>query len=217
MHVRRAVNGNHETMIHDIMYTLECATTLSHCPNHKRRNIKMGLFSKKPKELVYDAAECQRKKEIMRKMWNEEIADGDSYEILLAGQTSSKFEQGFFFDTNTTTFYHYIVGYRKSDSKIAMIQVDRELTQHSEAFYVDMDAVVGVSYEPKVKQAWLLYRKNYGSFGEQFNISDTGSKTVAGIANLVQVEEREKFLDFLEELRSRLEKEGHKQEKWRRV
>ena len=31
----------------------------------------MGLFSKKPKELEYDAEDCQRKKEIMRKMWNE--------------------------------------------------------------------------------------------------------------------------------------------------
>ena len=34
---------------------------------------------------------------------------------------------------------------------------------------------------------------------------------------MVQKEERERFLDFLEELRSRLEKEGHKQEKWKRV
>ena len=30
----------------------------------------MGLFSKKPKEVEYDAAECERKKEIMRRMWN---------------------------------------------------------------------------------------------------------------------------------------------------
>lgn len=176
----------------------------------------MGLFSKKPKELAYDAAECQRKKAIMRKMWNEAVEDGDSYEILLAGQTSSKFEKGLVFDTNTTTFYHYIVGYRKSDSKIGMVQIDRELTQHTEPYFVDMSAVVGVSYHAKLKQAWLLYRKNYGAYGEQFNIDDTGSKTVAGIANLVQEEEREKFLDFLEELRSRLEKEGHKQEKWKR-
>ena len=47
-------------------------------------------------------------------------------------------------------------------------------------------------------------------------MSDTGSKTVAGITNTVQPEEREKFLDFLEELRSRLEQQGHKQEKWKR-
>lgn len=176
----------------------------------------MGLFSKKPKELDYDAADCRRKKEIMRKMWNEAVLDGDSYEILHASQTTSKFERGFVFDTNTTTHYHYIAGYRQSDRKVALVQVDRELTQHSEPYFVDMSAVVGVTYHPKIKQAWLIYRENYGAYGEQFNMDDTGSKTIAGIANLVQVEEREKFLDFLEALRSRLENEGHKQEKWKR-
>lgn len=176
----------------------------------------MGLFSKKPKELEYDAAECQRKKEIMRKMWNEAVEDGDSYEILHATQTSSKFERGFVFDTNTTTFYHYIVGYRKSDFKIGMVQIDRELTQHTEPFYVDMGAVVTATYEPKYHQAWLIYRKGYDSYGEQFDVGDTGSRTMAGITNTVQREEREKFLDFLEELRGRLEQQGNKQEKWKR-
>lgn len=176
----------------------------------------MGLFSKKPKEIEYDAAECQRKKEAMRQIWNEAVESGDSYEILHATQTTSKFERGFIFDTNTTTFYHYIVGYRKSDSQVTLVQVDRELTQHTEPFYVDMSAVVGVSYYPKQQQAWLLYRKGYEGYGEQFNLGDSGSKTIAGIANMVQKEEREAFLDFLEGLRNRLEMEGHKQEKWKR-
>ncbi len=34
----------------------------------------MGLFSKKPKELVYDAAECQKNKARMREMFNEAVA-----------------------------------------------------------------------------------------------------------------------------------------------
>lgn len=176
----------------------------------------MGLFSKKPKALEYDSADCQKKKEIMRKMWNEAVEDGDSYEILHATQTTSKFERGLVFNTNTTTFYHYIVGYRKSDWRVGLVQIDAELTQHTEPFFVDMNAVVGVTYNPKYQQAWLIYQKGYESYGEQFDIDDTGSKTVAGIPNTVQPEEREKFLDFLEELRSRLEQQGHKQEKWRR-
>lgn len=176
----------------------------------------MGLFSRKPKELVYDAAECQSKKARMREMFNEAVDDGDSYEILHATETSSKFEHGFIFDTNTTTFYYYILGFRKSDGKVVMVQVNRELKQHSDAFFVDMDAVVGVTYYPKLEQACLIYKKGFGSYGEILNISDTGSKTVAGIANLVQKEEREAFLDFLEGVRSRLEQAGHKQEKWKR-
>lgn len=126
----------------------------------------MGLFSKKPKELVYDAAECQRKKECMRNMFNEAVPEGDSYEVLHATQTSTKFERGFVFDTNTTSFYHYILGYRRSDDKVVLVQVDRDLTQHSDAFFVDMDAVVGASYNPKYTQACLLYKKGYPDYAE---------------------------------------------------
>lgn len=176
----------------------------------------MGLFSKKPKELIYDAAECQKKKARMRELFNEAVADGDSYEILRATETSSKFEHGFVFDTNTTTYYYYILGYRQSDSKIVMVQIDRDLTQHSEAFYIDMGAVVKVTYYPKLEQACLIYKKGYPCYGEILNIYDTGSKTVSGIANIVQKEEREAFLDFLEGVRSRLEQAGNKQEKWKR-
>ena len=88
----------------------------------------MGLFSKKPKELVYDAAECQKNKARMREMFNEAVADGDSYEILRATETSSKFEHGFVFDTNTTTYYYYILGYRKSDGNVVMLHMKRDLS-----------------------------------------------------------------------------------------
>ena len=176
----------------------------------------MGLFSKKPTELVYDAEECRRKKALMRQMFNEAVADGDSYEIIHATQTTTKFEQGFVFDTNTTTFYHYIVGYRRSDWQVVLVQIDRELSVHSEAAYIEMDKVVKASYNPKYSQACLTYVKGYPDYGEILNIGDTGSKTVAGIENTVQKEEREHFLDFLEALRNRLEQQGHKQEKWKR-
>ena len=33
----------------------------------------MGLFSKKTKELVYDTAECEKKKALMRKMFDEAV------------------------------------------------------------------------------------------------------------------------------------------------
>jgi len=176
----------------------------------------MGLFSKKPKELVYDAADCQKKKERMREMFNEAVEDGNSYAILHATETSTKYERGFVVDTNTTTVYHYIVGYRRSDDRVVMVQIDRELSQHSEAVFIDMDSVAQVHYEPKLQQASLIYKKGSRGYGEVMNIRDTGSKTVAGIPNTVQGQEREQFLDYLEDLRSRLEQKGFKQEKWKR-
>ena len=51
----------------------------------------MGLFSKKPKELEYDTADCVNKKTRMRELFNEAVADGDTYEILHATETSTKF------------------------------------------------------------------------------------------------------------------------------
>lgn len=176
----------------------------------------MGLFSKKPKELKYDATDCINKKTRMREMFNEAVADGDTYEILYATETSSKFEKGFVFNTNTTTFYNYILGYRKSDYKIVLVQTDHELDMHSDAFFVDMDAVVNVHYNPKQIQACLTYQKDYGSYGEILTIDDTDSKTMYGISNIAQKDEREAFLDFLENVRGRLEQKGYKQEKWKR-
>ena len=176
----------------------------------------MGLFSKKPKELEYGTADCVNKKTRMRELFNEAVADGDTYEILHATETSSKFEKGFVFNTNTTTFYYYILGYRKNDCKIVLVQTDRELTRHSDAFFVDMDAVVNVYYNPKQIQACLIYKKGYSSYGEILTIEDIGSKTMFGIANMVQKEEREAFLDFLESVRSRLEQAGYKLDKWKR-
>ncbi len=176
----------------------------------------MGLFSKKPKELVYDAAQCRMKKERMREMFNEAVEDGDSYEILHVSETTTKFERGFVFDTNTTTFYHYILGYRERDDRAVLVQIDRELTQHSEALAIDMDAVAQAHYNPKYTQASLIYKKGSRDYGEIMDIGDTGSNTMAGIADMVQKEERERFLDYLEGLRSRLEQKGYKQEKWKR-
>ena len=61
----------------------------------------MGLFSKKPKEPEYDAVDCGRKKKRMREVFNEAVKDGDTYEVLYAYMSTSKFERGFIFDWNT--------------------------------------------------------------------------------------------------------------------
>ena len=176
----------------------------------------MGLFSQKTKAPEYDPADCEAKKKRLREIFNEVVEDGDSYEVLYASMNSSKFERGFFFDTNTTTFYFYVVGYRRSDLGIVLIQVDSALENHSEAAFIDMDSVVNVSYDPKISKACLEYRKDYGSYGELLGIGGTSSKTMYGPKNIYQPEERERFLDFLEAFRSHLEQKGYKLDKWKR-
>ena len=176
----------------------------------------MGLFSKKPKAPEYDPADCAAKKKRLREIFNETVEDGDSYEVLYACMYSSKFEEGFVFDTNTTTYQFYVMGYRRSDFRVVLIQVDSALENHSEAVFLDMDSIVNVSYDPKIRKACLEYRKDYGRFGERLDIGGTSSKTMYGPKNIHQPEEKERFLDFLEAFRARLEQKGYKLDKWKR-
>ena len=130
--------------------------------------------------------------------------------------TSSKFERGFVFDTNTTSYFYYIVGYRKSDFDVVLIQIDNELKEHTEAYHIDMSKIVNVSYNPKYYQLCFVYEKGSRDYGEILNIEGTDRKTLYGPKNIYQPEEREKFLDFAEAFRSNLEQKGYKLEKWKR-
>ncbi len=176
----------------------------------------MGLFSKKEKNAVYDAADCERKKKRMREIFDEAVMDGESYDLLYAYMTTSKFEKGFLFDTNTTSFYYYIVGYRTSDDQILLVQVDHDLKEYSEAYRIDMDKIVNVSYDPKICQLCLEYEKGYGTFGELLKIKGTDANTKFGPKNIQQKEERERFLDFAEHLRDVLKDKGYRLDKWKR-
>ena len=104
----------------------------------------MGLFSRKPKEPAFDPAECQRIKAKLRQMFNEAVPDGDTYRLIEGYSTTDKTQKGIYFDKHTTTFYHYIIGYREQNWNVVLVQISRDLSVHSEAIYIDMDAVVDV-------------------------------------------------------------------------
>lgn len=176
----------------------------------------MGLFSKKTKEVDYDSVACANNKACVRQFFNEAVPDGDSYRIMTCSTSTSKFEKGIWIDKTTTTFYFYILGYRRSDNQVVLVQIDSGLTEHSEAFFIDMDAVVDVRCERKGEQAVLIYRKGYGPYGEILNLHDVGRKSITGRTNFYQKEEREDFLNFLEEYRAVLERKGCKLSKWKR-
>ena len=176
----------------------------------------MGLFSRKPKVPKIDLAVSEEHKKRMREVFDETVEEGGSFQILYGYSSTSKYERGFFIDTNTTTFYEYIIGYRVSDDQIVMVQVSPDLAQHSEAFYLEMDKVVNVTHYPKLDQVCLQYEKGYPTYGEILNIKDLSGKSVLGLANLEQGAEREAFLDFLESFRKKLAGKGYQLEKWTR-
>lgn len=166
----------------------------------------MGLFGQKPRKLKYDKEECLRKKERMRQIFNQAVADGDSYRILRATKVSP--QQGFF-GGRSDAYHHYILGYRRVDGRMAMVLVDRALARHSEASFLEAEALAEASYDPQGQRACLRYRR--GRPPELLGIGDTGSRTAYGIPDTVQEEEREDFLSFLDALRLRLEGgQGHR-------
>lgn len=176
----------------------------------------MGLFSKKPKKPEIDLAISEEHKKKLREIFNDTVDNGDDFQIIYGYSTTSKYEQGFVFNTQTTTFYEYVIGYRKSDYQVVMVQISGDMKEHSDAFYLEMDKIVNISYDPKLCQACLQYEKGYSSYGEILNIKDCSGKAVLGAANLEQGAEREAFLDFLETLRAELQKKGYKLDKWKR-
>lgn len=181
-----------------------------------KEEYRMGLFSKKPKRPEYDVEDCTVKKKRMREIFNEAVKDGDTYEILYADMSTSKFERGFVFNTNTTTFFFYIVGFRQYDFSLVLVQTDAELQEYTEPFYVDMDNVSNVSYNPKIHQLCFEYKKGSKDFGELLNIGGSSSRTVYGPKNIYQPDEIEKILNFAEAFRAKLEQKGYKLDKWKR-
>ena len=175
----------------------------------------MGWFKRKTKEPDFDLADCEKKKARFREIFNDVVSDGDTYTLLRATCSESKFEKGVYINKTTTTFYFYIVGYRRSDHQVILVQISDDLTKYNEAFYIDMDAITDVYYDAKVQQACLVYRKNYGSYGEILTLQDSHRKA-RHLPNISQKEEREDFLNFLEEFRHILEQKGCKLSKWKR-
>ena len=93
------------------------------------------------------------------------------------------------------------------------MQIDAALQEHSDPFYVDMDNIGNVSYDPKVHQLCFEYKKCSEDFAELLNIGGTNSKTLYEPKNIHQPDEIEKILNFAEAFRAKLEQKGYKLDK----
>ena len=76
------------------------------------------------------------------------------------------------------------------------MQIDAALEKHSDPFYVDIDNIGNVSYDPWAHQLYFEYKKGLEDFGELLNIGGTSSKTLYGPKNIHQPDEIERLLDF---------------------
>ncbi len=176
----------------------------------------MGLFSKKQKPLMINEQISAQKKQKMREIFNALEEDGDTYRILYAGTSDTYFSRGFYIDTRTTTFHNLIVGYRESDFRVVVIEIDREMENNGEPCYVEIEDMESTNYYPKLHQAWLIYKKGHGSYGVKLEIGDCPSNSMYGMRDIDQKEEREDFLNFLEKYTDALREKGFKIKQWKR-
>lgn len=176
----------------------------------------MGLFSKKPKQLNIDPDISAKNKRKMRELFDSLVEDGNTYRIIHAGTSESTFSRGLVYNTRTTTFHCLIVGYRESDFRVAVIEIDREIEGHGIPTFVEIEEIESTNYYPKLHQAWLIYKKGHEDYGVKLEIGDCSANSTYGMRNIDQHEEREDFLNFLERYTDALRAKGFKIKPWKR-
>lgn len=160
----------------------------------------MGLFSRKPK---IDMEEAQKNKVKMRELFNQAVADGDTYTILYATTGSTWKESGILSDTRVYQFISLIFGYRETDFKVAAVAVDTKLTEFSEPLIIDIAEVKAVKYRKREDTLDMDFSER-GRQSMYFNFGDIERDSRSFVDNISQEEERQAFMAFVEKYKAKL-------------
>lgn len=160
----------------------------------------MGLFSRKPK---IDMEEAQKNKVKMRELFNQAVADGDTYTILYATTGSTWKESGILSDTRVYQFISLIFGYRETDFKVAAVAVDTKLTEFSEPLIIDIAEVKAVKYRKREDTLDMDFSER-GRKSMYFNFGDIERDSRSFVDNISQEEERQAFMAFVEKYKAKL-------------
>ncbi|MCI8454663.1 MAG: hypothetical protein HFE84_08635 [Lachnospiraceae bacterium] len=160
----------------------------------------MGLFSRKPK---IDMEEAQKNKVKMRQLFDQAVANGDSYQILYATTGSTWKEDGLLSDTQVYQFISLIFGYRENDFKIIALPVDTKLTETSEPLTVELSEVKSVKYRKKDHCLDMDFKER-GRKSMYFGFSDIEKNSRSFVDNVSQEEERQAFMAFIEQYKEKL-------------
>ena len=160
----------------------------------------MGLFSRKPK---IDMEEAQKNKLKMRRLFNQAVADGDSYQVLYATTGSTWKEDGLFSDTQVYQFVSLMFGYRESDYKIVAVPINVELTEFSEPLEIEISEIKSTKYR-KRKNTWEMYFAERGRNSMYFTFDDIGQNSKSFVDNISQEEERQALAAFTEKYKAKL-------------
>lgn len=160
----------------------------------------MGLFSRKPK---INMEEAQKNKVKMRELFNQAVADGDTYTILYATTGSTWKESGILSDTRVYQFISLIFGYRETDFKVAAVAVDTKLTEFSEPLIIDIAEVKAVKYRKREDTLDMDFSER-GRKSMYFNFGDIERDSRSFVDNISQEEERQAFMAFVEKYKAKL-------------
>ena len=160
----------------------------------------MGLFSRKPK---IDMEEARKNKEKMRQLFNQAVADGNTYQILYATTGSTWKESGILSDTRVYQFISLVFGYRETDFKLVAVPVNIQLTEYSEPLEIQISEVKALKYRKKDQTVNEDFSER-GRNGMYFSFSDVEQNSKSFVDNVSQEEERQKLDTFFERYRAKL-------------
>ncbi|MCI8529722.1 MAG: hypothetical protein HFH82_11330 [Lachnospiraceae bacterium] len=160
----------------------------------------MGLFSRKPK---IDMEEARKNKEKMRQLFNQAVADGNTYQILYATTGSTWKESGILSDTRVYQFISLVFGYRETDFKLVAVPVNIQLTEYSEPLEIQISEVKALKYRKKDQTVNVDFSER-GRNGMYFSFSDVEQNSKSFVDNVSQEEERQKLDTFFEKYRAKL-------------
>lgn len=160
----------------------------------------MGLFSRKPK---IDIEEAQKNKVKMRALFNQAVADGDTYNILYATTGSTWKESGVLSDTRVYQFISLVLGYRETDFRIAAVPVDTKLTEFSEPLEIGIAEVKAVKYRKRENTLDMDFAER-GRKSMYFSFGDIERDSRSFVDNISQEEERQAFIAFTERYKAKL-------------
>lgn len=193
-------NPKNNPIVHPIRKCYNLYAKIQKSITRRRKVLSMGLFSRKPK---IDMEEAQKNKVKMRRLFNQAVSDGDSYQILYATTGSTWKESGLFSDTRVYQFISFVFGYRETDCKIVAVPVNIELTEFSEPLEIQIAEVKAIKYRKKEDSMDMDFSTR-GRRSMYFDFGDIEQNSKSFVDNVSQAEERQKLISFLEQYKAKL-------------
>ena len=159
----------------------------------------MGFFSKK-KEV--DIARSDENKERMRKLFEQTVEEHEGYNIVYGYSSSVKNSNYILARKTTFRYVSMIIGYRKSDMSIVILQTTPDLDGCSDPEIFKPSDLKKVKFDDSKAQFVLQHAGGFTAGSTRFSVGPTNAGDV--LAYVYQNDEFMDWYEFFNNLKSQL-------------